>query len=78
MEKPGRSKKFSYNISAMIFNTLSKKDFPNIPSEFRVPGSMVFVAPETGESSSPATWWQFIPGANWKNPEGPNSSIKNK
>ena len=57
---------------------LSREDFPNIPSEFRVPGSMVFVAPETGENSSPATWWQFIPGANWKNPEGPNSSIKNK
>lgn len=57
---------------------LSAEDFPNIPPEFRVPGSMVFVAPKSDEISSPATWWQFVPGANWKNPEGPSSSIKDK
>ena len=54
---------------------LSEKDFPNIPAEFRVPGSMVFVPPEPDEPSSPSTWWQFIPGANWQHPEGPNSFI---
>jgi len=54
---------------------LSEEEFPNISSEFRVPGSMVFVAPNLDQPSSPATWWRFIPGANWRHPEGPGSSI---
>ena len=54
---------------------LSEEEFPNIPAQFRVPGSMVFVAPDLDKPSSPATWWKYIPGANWRHPEGPNSSI---
>ena len=50
---------------------LSEVEFPNIPAEFRVPGSMVFVAPDLDKPSSPATWWQFIAGASWQHPQGP-------
>jgi len=57
---------------------LSDVDFPEIPPEFRVPGSMVFVAPDLDRPSSPATWWQFVSGANWQNPKGPDSSIAGK
>jgi formylglycine-generating enzyme len=57
---------------------LSEVDFPEIPPEFRVPGSMVFVAPDLDKPSSPATWWQFVSGANWQNPKGPDSSIAGK
>ena len=57
---------------------LSEQEFPTIPPEFRLPGSMVFVAPELDKPSSPATWWQFMPGANWRYPEGPQSSIDGK
>ena len=57
---------------------LSDVDFPEIPPEFRVPGSMVFVAPDLDKPSSPATWWQFVSGANWQNPKGPDSSIAGK
>ena len=57
---------------------LSDVDFPEIPPEFRVPGSMVFVAPDLDKPSSPATWWQFVSGANWQHPEGPDSSIVGK
>ena len=56
---------------------LSEKEFPDIPAEFRVPGSMVFVSPDSSKNSSPA-WWQFVPGANWRHPLGPNSSIIGK
>lgn len=56
---------------------LSEKEFPDIPAEFRVPGSMVFVSPGSSKNSSPA-WWQFVPGANWRHPLGPNSSIIGK
>ena len=54
---------------------LSKDEYPQIPKEYRVPGSMVFIAPEPNQPASPATWWRFIAGANWKNPYGPESSI---
>lgn len=57
---------------------LSEAEFPNVPAEFRVPGSMVFIAPEDGVASSPAAWWQFVPGANWRNPQGPDSSIEGR
>jgi sulfatase modifying factor 1 len=57
---------------------LSELEFPQIPSEFRVPGSMVFVAPDLDKPSSPSTWWRFIPGANWQHPEGPASSIEGR
>ena len=57
---------------------LSEQEFPTIPPEFRLPGSMVFVAPELDKPSAPATWWQFMPGANWRYPEGPQSSIDGK
>ena len=43
-----------------------------------MPGSMVFVVPDLDKPSSPATWWQFVSGANWQHPEGPDSSIVGK
>lgn len=57
---------------------LSAQEFPEIPAEFRAPGSMVFVAPDPDQPSSVASWWQFVPGANWRHPLGPGSSIDNK
>ena len=57
---------------------LSEVEFPNIPAEFRVPGSMVFVAPDLDKPSSPATWWQFIAGASWQHPQGPDSNVESK
>jgi formylglycine-generating enzyme required for sulfatase activity len=57
---------------------LSEKEFPNVPSEFRVPGSMVFVSPNPDKASVPASWWQFVPGASWRHPLGPESSIEVK
>ena len=56
---------------------LSEKEFPNVPAEFRVPGSMVFVSPDS-EQKNASAWWQFIAGANWRHPLGPNSSIDGK
>jgi sulfatase modifying factor 1 len=57
---------------------LSQKDFPNVPPELRVPGSMVFVSPDPDNVSVPASWGQFVPGANWQHPLGPESSIEGK
>lgn len=41
-------------------------------------GGAVFIVPKAGEAISNNSWWHFVKGANWKQPNGPGSSIKNK
>jgi len=49
---------------------------PRPPDEALVPGAMVFVGTE-GPTSLAAywQWWRYTPGANWRQPQGPGSSI---
>lgn len=44
----------------------------DIPEDQRQPGSAVFVMP--GGGGEPG--WRFMPGANWRHPEGPGSTIE--
>ncbi len=59
--------------------TPSATDYPDIPADKLVAGSALFVAPvdfQPGQQQGHWTrWWQFVPGASWKNPQGPGSSI---
>ena len=55
---------------------LSEQQFPDLPPEFRVPGSVVFVPPTDPDVTNDGDWWRFIAGANWRNPQGPDSSIE--
>lgn len=48
---------------------------PNIPAESLIPGSAVFVSPLI---SGQPSWWQFTPGANWRAPEGPGSTLEGR
>lgn len=50
------------------------------PSEDKlVPGAMVFVGTNKAVPlDDNAAWWRFVPGASWRHPEGPNSSIAGK
>jgi formylglycine-generating enzyme required for sulfatase activity len=44
-----------------------------------VAGAMVFVGTEAPVPlDNPARWWAFVPGANWRHPEGPTSSIEGR
>ncbi|AEC20402.1 hypothetical protein PT7_1862 [Pusillimonas sp. T7-7] len=52
---------------------------PRPDDSLLVPGAMVF----TGTASEVSLrdysrWWRFIPGANWRHPQGPGSSIQGK
>ena len=48
----------------------------DIPKELLTPGASVFVPPTALQRGGDITqWWQFIEGASWRHPEGPNSSI---
>ena len=55
----------------------------HIPAEMLKPGALVFVPPDKPLTdpallSNPDRWWQWVPGANWQHPEGPDSSIDDR
>ena len=49
---------------------------PGLPPDMQKPGAVVFVVPDkpTGREDV-ALWWRYIPGANWRHPGGPATSI---
>ncbi|NNE56674.1 MAG: formylglycine-generating enzyme family protein [Hellea sp.] len=61
---------FAAFVDATGYITDAEKPQPG----YDVTGGAVFVEP-TDENPS---WWQFIDGANWRHPEGPDSSIKGR
>jgi formylglycine-generating enzyme required for sulfatase activity len=55
---------------------LDPADYPGAPPENLVPGSMVFVPPPRPVSHRDiANWWCWVPGACWRHPLGPDSSL---
>jgi formylglycine-generating enzyme required for sulfatase activity len=55
------------------------EDFPGAPPENLVAGSVVFAPPaHPVPLSDYYQWWTYVPGANWRHPEGPKSSIAGK
>jgi len=55
---------------------LDPLEFPGAPPENLVPGSMVFTA-TTGpvDLRHLSQWWTWTPGACWRHPEGPGSTL---
>jgi formylglycine-generating enzyme required for sulfatase activity len=64
--------------------TPSAEDFPGAPPENLVPGSIVFTPPDAAVPLRDATgaahlrWWAYVPGAHWRHPTGPGSSIEGR
>jgi formylglycine-generating enzyme required for sulfatase activity len=55
---------------------LTPRDFPGVPSANLRPGAIVFTRPEHPVLlDNPSGWWSYVPGANWRHPLGPSSSI---
>ena len=54
-------------------------DIPGASPEMRVPGSVAFSPPD-GEASLAeySSWWKWTPGASWRHPEGPGSTIEGR
>ncbi len=56
-----------------------QKDFPDAPPDKLVPGSLVFTPPKHPvELNDDSQWWRYVPGANWRHPDGPGSTIDGK
>lgn len=75
---------FAEFVKATGYQTVAERplnpdDFPGADPAMLVPGSLVFRSPALPISKrNPTRWWEYVAGANWRNPEGPDSSIENR
>ena len=52
-------------------------DYPGADPRMLVASSMVFTPPRVAvDLRYPAQWWAFIPGADWRHPQGPGSNLE--
>jgi len=59
--------------------TPTKEEFPDAPVESLVAGSTVFTpTSQAVQLNDYMQWWRYQKGANWRHPEGPESSIKGR
>ena len=59
--------------------TPDAKDFPGALPENLVAGSVVFTAPNHEVPlDDHFAWWRYVPGANWRHPDGAESNLKGK
>jgi formylglycine-generating enzyme required for sulfatase activity len=72
---------FARFVAATGYVTVAERkprpeDFPGADPALLVPGALVFTAPAQPVAlNDPAGWWRYVPGANWRHPEGPASAI---
>ncbi len=57
---------------------LTTEQFPGLSAAERRPGSVVFRPPLPGRPVQELSWWHWVPGADWRHPEGPGSSIEDR
>jgi formylglycine-generating enzyme required for sulfatase activity len=80
-ETPVTNRQFAAFVQDTGYLTVAErkpdpKDFPGVPEEALVPGSLVFTPPEGPVPLHDfRAWWAYVPGACWKRPEGPQSGI---
>ncbi|QNL50404.1 formylglycine-generating enzyme family protein [Olivibacter sp. SDN3] len=56
---------------------LNPEDFPGVSRDLLVPGSAVFSPPEEQVNlNNHLQWWKYVPGASWRHPKGPGSTIE--
>lgn len=78
---PVTNAEFARFVAATGYVTVAERplnpaDFPGVPASDLVPGAVVFVSPASVRSlANPAQWWQYVPGASWRHPEGPRTAI---
>ncbi|MBS1878979.1 MAG: formylglycine-generating enzyme family protein [Actinobacteria bacterium] len=76
---PVTNAEYAAFVTATGYETVAERqldpvDYPGVPEELLVPGSLVF----QGTSGpvpldDPARWWAYVPGARWQEPLGPGA-----
>ena len=79
-----RNSEFSKFVRKTGYVTIAERDlnpddFPGAPPENLVPGAVCFhMTPGPVNLRDFRQWWSWVPGACWKHPEGPGSSIETR
>jgi formylglycine-generating enzyme len=71
---------FARFVAATGYKTLAERGldparYPQLPAWMTQPGSTVFLPPKDLLAGA-MQWWHFIPGADWRHPTGPGSSVE--
>jgi len=75
------NREFARFVAATGYMTVAERkprteDYPGVPAEKLVAGSVVFNPPDHLVSlEQPLVWWSCMPGADWRHPEGPQSNL---
>lgn len=78
------NEEFSRFVEATGYVTVAERtpapeDFPGVPQEKLVAGSVVFTPPTRRVPlDNVARWWSYVPGANWRHPLGPDSDLEGR
>src|SRR5580765_1554393 len=58
---------------------LNPDDYPGALPELLVPGALVFKKTKGPvDLTNYFNWWEWVPGTNWKHPQGPGTSLKGR
>lgn len=71
---------FARFVAATGYRTLAERGldparYPGVPAAMTRPGSTVFLPPKDLLVGA-MQWWHYMPGADWRHPDGPDSSIE--
>jgi formylglycine-generating enzyme required for sulfatase activity len=78
---PVTNDEYAAFVAATGYVTLAQRppdpaDYPDADPSLLVAGSSVFVPPTRRVSLNDAyQWWQWLPGADWRHPDGPQSTL---
>lgn len=81
---PVTNAKFAEFVKATGYVTIAERspdprEYPGVDPKNLVAGSAVFIPPSKDVALDDITqWWRYVPGASWKHPEGPGSSIEGR
>ena len=76
------NEQFARFVGATGYVTIAERkpraeDYPGAPPEKLVAGSVVFSPPDQAVAlDNYLQWWHYVPGANWRHPEGRDSDIR--
>ncbi|HWU26825.1 MAG TPA: formylglycine-generating enzyme family protein [Rhizomicrobium sp.] len=82
--QPVTNRDFSQFVQETKYVTVSERrpnaqDYPGAQPEMLVPASVVFRVPKSQvDVRNHYNWWTYVPGANWRHPEGPRTTLKGK
>lgn len=54
---------------------LDARLYPGVKTDQLKPSAIVFVGGDLPAGADPGQWWRVVPGADWRHPKGPGSSI---